>query len=936
MDNLTNNSFAKGLKSLTAFLLAFLMLIGVAPIIAQAQEVDAQSGNPAQPGHPNPASTSPALGTQGVDYIIFDGERLSLEDERIINIIPVSRNRMQRSVGTPPVTSILSISAEFANNPNVSMEGTVVSALRYAALIDGISYEAFCADPNLQGPETNAAVYEMTGQAGAAFQTVLKNGFPTNPYSSDPSIFSNNDDIMWNAYITRVAVAKAGNPGRSFTGNSTALGQAQALAGGNSPWGSSYDDSMPALEINGDRWAEDLGNMVSESDDTAISTSFNVTHNRRTHDHSNPFRFEWETGTPAGAELLVNGSLVATAPTNSNDVFDGNVNFQIRMPNEPAFRNNEAKVNLVGLHNQFADSVWLMQHPTNNQNWQDIVFFIPHIHSSAAFSFDTTTTPPTTPPPTTPPPTTPPPVKPEPKLAPPPAVRIQKIDALSSENIPDALIRLEGRSSFQMVTGDGQMWEIDNTGVDISVVLTAGATLPVVPEPPQSSGEDDEDGGWPPMEFELEDGVLTIHNIPWGYYRVQEERALDGYSLLPQHTAYSFWVLPPNISVDVVGGGSNDGEDNEDEDEEAGGLTALFNAVLNGEMGGPIQPFSDIGEPPLPPDDDDEEDDEGGESEGNGGVEFIINEEGNVNSILTTFENFPFGEIEVTKFDEMTGQPLAGAHIRIQGFSPEGDANGTPTDRTEVTDGSGKILFDNLPAGQYTISEVAAPPGYVLDNDFQSVSITWGQTGTAHFFNTPMSSLEVTKIDGDSGAMLSGAVFELRDPSTGEAWVGTTAGGTVRLGQGSGGNELIPGKTYILTEIQSTPGYVLIPSPQEVVLSPGDNNQVTISNYQNPSLTIIKRDRDTGELLNGAVFDVSFENGETLPGTFTSGDDGLGTVIIPWTLFEGNSERTLIITEIIPPPGYHLSDPNWQTVTMRPGEHNQVIFENRRMPTITV
>jgi len=141
MDNLTNCSFAKGLKSLTAFLLAFLMLIGVAPIMAQAQETNIQTGTPAQSGQPSPVS-----GVQGVDYIIFDGERLSLEDERIINIIPVSRNRMQRSVGTPPVTSILSISAEFANNPNVSMEGTVVSALRYAVLIDGISYEAFCAD----------------------------------------------------------------------------------------------------------------------------------------------------------------------------------------------------------------------------------------------------------------------------------------------------------------------------------------------------------------------------------------------------------------------------------------------------------------------------------------------------------------------------------------------------------------------------------------------------------------------------------------------------------------------------------------------------------------------------------------------------------------------------------------------------------------------
>jgi hypothetical protein len=57
----------------------------------------------------------------------------------------------------------------------------------------------------------------------------------------------------------------------------------------------------------------------------------------------------------------------------------------------------------------------------------------------------------------------------------PTSVVIQKVDALTRENIPGSLIRLQGISSHQITTEDGQIWEIDNTGINLSQVLTAGA-----------------------------------------------------------------------------------------------------------------------------------------------------------------------------------------------------------------------------------------------------------------------------------------------------------------------------------------------------------------------------------------------------------------------------------------------------------------------------
>ena len=187
-----------------------------------------------------------------------------------------------------------------------------------------------------------------------------------------------------------------------------------------------------------------------------------------------------------------------------------------------------------------------------------------------------------------------------------------------------------------------------------------------------------------------------------------------------------------------------------------------------------------------------------------------------------SFENYPFGEIEVLKFCEITGRPLEGAHIRIQGFSPEGNPGGIPIDRTAITDSQGRILFTDLPAGNFTISEEFAPQGFILDSNPQSVSITWGQRNTVHFYNEPYTYLEALKLDGKTNEPLEGAIFMLKDPTTGEEWIATTgADGIAIIGQnqGSSGNFLIPNHTYLLVEIQSPAGYILDSTPRTVVLS---------------------------------------------------------------------------------------------------------------------
>ena len=636
MDNLKKVflPMAGKLKPLMAFFLAFFMVVGIAPMNVLASAANVRDGQ---------NISAPQVVQASPDFMYLDGERVSLDDGRIINVVQVAPPitpfaegiEATASGNVPNVSSIFSISGEFSYDPVVYMGTTRVSALRYAVEIDGVLYEAFCADPALPGPENQAAVYALSGQAAALFKPILRYGFPTNPYMSEfGPVATTPDDMMWLVYLTRVAVAIAGNPTRQFTGDMDTIQRARDLVDGHPFWVRNFDVTRPAIMVNGSANAADLNNMADSSATTVQSEAFVLSYHRRNHNQQNRFRFEWAAGTPAGAQLVVDGNVIATAPNNSSEVFWGDMNFHIRMPNTPAFHNQEAKVYLVGHHNQFSNTVWLMQNTTNQQNWQDIVFYIPYMRASAAFSFEsvqedgglrivkqnpsgqglagavfqiagpdgfsvTKTTPSNgtifleglepgtytvteiSPPPghtlaspSTVTVTVPPGnteiiekvfvnepytngITPEPmQLS--TVVQITKINELTTELVPGASVRLRGISNQTIILPDGSSWQLDNTGIDVTVVLTAGHALPPLPPNP-------EDGPvMNPVTHELQDGVWTLFNLPFGAYIVYEVTPPHNFSILPAQNhggAYAFWLAPPNLSV--IQSDVEDGEDGE-------------------------------------------------------------------------------------------------------------------------------------------------------------------------------------------------------------------------------------------------------------------------------------------------------------------------------------------------------------------------------------
>ena len=125
---------AGGLKPFMAFFLAFITVIGIAPmnILAAnaANELEIQ-GIVAEQAEQTPP-----------EFMYLDGERVYLDDERIINVVNVadspavsfSAGIMAATSGNiPNVTNIFAISGAFARDPDVYMGATRLSAENIAS-----------------------------------------------------------------------------------------------------------------------------------------------------------------------------------------------------------------------------------------------------------------------------------------------------------------------------------------------------------------------------------------------------------------------------------------------------------------------------------------------------------------------------------------------------------------------------------------------------------------------------------------------------------------------------------------------------------------------------------------------------------------------------------------------------------------------------------
>lgn len=115
------------------------------------------------------------------------------------------------------------------------------------------------------------------------------------------------------------------------------------------------------------------------------------------------------------------------------------------------------------------------------------------------------------------------------------------------------------------------------------------------------------------------------------------------------------------------------------------------------------------------------------------------------------------GGIAIRKVDAKTGEPLAGAKFQLYAIDD------TPIGLPKTSGNDGYVRWDSLDPGFYTIKEVEAKEGYVLDT--VPVKLEVGEFKTTEYVwkNTQTTTITVTKRDADTLVPLAGATFGVYD-----------------------------------------------------------------------------------------------------------------------------------------------------------------------------
>jgi 5-hydroxyisourate hydrolase-like protein (transthyretin family) len=280
------------------------------------------------------------------------------------------------------------------------------------------------------------------------------------------------------------------------------------------------------------------------------------------------------------------------------------------------------------------------------------------------------------------------------------------------------------------------------------------------------------------------------------------------------------------------------------------------------------------------------------------------------------FDNRRKPTLELVKLDAQSGQPLAGATFRV--LKTEGNTIGEYT-----TGADGKVTITDLDDVIYSVEEISAPNGYLLDSQHKDVKLEWGKVTTLTFTDRKKPGLTITKTDEQTGEALADAHFRVESLDGGGFYYEgvTDANGQIHL-------DNLPEGVYEIAETAAPDGYITVNHPKQVQLSGGSAVNVTFTNLKKPTLTVIKLDELTNQPLAGASFKLWKTEGETWSETQVTGADGKYT----WVDLDPGIYS---LQEIDEPYGY-IKDPARKEILLAGGDNKQLELFNRPRPALTI
>lgn len=268
-------------------------------------------------------------------------------------------------------------------------------------------------------------------------------------------------------------------------------------------------------------------------------------------------------------------------------------------------------------------------------------------------------------------------------------------------------------------------------------------------------------------------------------------------------------------------------------------------------------------------------------------------------------------KVTITKIDDETGQPLAGATFVVK------DSNGATVATWTSTTSS--HVIKNLPNGTYTLQETKAPSGYVLNDKVVEFTITdTNRNISIRFRNKEIEkNATIIKIDSVTKQPVAGATLVIKDSSGKVIEEFVTTQEPHRL------TDLEDGK-YTVEETKAPSGYEKTNEIFEFVI---DNNNrdvtLTIENTAIEKLVnILKVDKATGKPLAGATLVVKDSEGKVIEEFVTTEE--------PHTI-TGLTDGEYTVEEIEAPEGYKKSDEVYKFTISDETPTALVIFENNEI-----
>ena len=310
------------------------------------------------------------------------------------------------------------------------------------------------------------------------------------------------------------------------------------------------------------------------------------------------------------------------------------------------------------------------------------------------------------------------------------------------------------------------------------------------------------------------------------------------------------------------------------------------------------------------------------------GPEYVVLPNNGSSTVTITFTDTPTvtasGKIRKVDADDPT-RGLAGAVIKITGV----DNNFTGTYTTGAGGALTDVPWDTMPIGSYVAEEVTPPNGYSLSKDAGKVrqEFYWdGKTDVSLVFeNDAKVKIQLIKLN-DANSPLPGAVFHvLRDGQL----IGTEV-------TDASGRITVPHVTegmYAFVEVSAPAPYAKLTAPvcahvDQATVNGGGTVTVTAKDQKLPNLTIQKLDKQTKQPIPGTVFEIKGIH-YGYHQDVTTGPDGKAVLShIPVDSYE--------IKEISVPDPYVVGGETIQTIYLGPGDDQNLVFENLKMPRLTV